>query len=215
MSEPERRDSGLTPGHNMEFEAWLVFQAWKVEQERLKKEEEEEEKSKKTKNEPKGKQPKQADAKKGSTTSAAQKKGAEPVPEAPQEERAGPLPEQVPAAPPPRSRAAAPPPRSSSAPPPDVCPGLQVFVGLSTGGMLIHVSGRVQHLRPAGGGVVRVEDIRYAEGLESPDKRLRVRGRQRLLLLLRSFPAADGGGGEGRPSLLHPHPPSWSPAGEA
>lgn len=52
----------------------------------------------------------------------------------------------------------------------------QAFVGLSTGGMLVHVSGRVQHLRPSDGGAVTVEDIRYAEGrnlgVPSPDKRL-------------------------------------------
>lgn len=36
---------------------------------------------------------------------------------------------------------------------------------MSTGGRLIHVSGGVQHLRPADGGVVTVENIRYVEGI--------------------------------------------------
>lgn len=145
-----------------------MFQAWKLEQEQLKKkrEEEEEEKTKKTKNEPKGKQEaKPAGAKKGSSSSAAQKKGAanvEKVPEPPVEDSKEPHPGELTF-----SLTPTPPSRSGiAAPPPDVRPCVQAFIGLSTGGMLIRLSGRVQHLRPSDGGVVTVEDIRYAEGIK-------------------------------------------------
>lgn len=92
--------AALATGLLLEFEGSLMFQAWKLEQEQLRKEEEEEEKAKKMKSEPKGKQQgavKPADAKKGSSSSAGQKKGAgnaEKVPE-PEEERAEAHPEEV------------------------------------------------------------------------------------------------------------------------
>lgn len=87
-----------------------MFQAWKLEQERLKEEEEEEEKNKTTKNQPKGKQQQEA-AKPGD---AKKKKGAgnvESVPEPSVEESAEAQPEEVTfsvaAAPPSRSRSVA------------------------------------------------------------------------------------------------------------
>lgn len=172
-----------------------MFQAWKLEQERLQKEEEEE-KTKKAKSEPKGKPQeaaKPADAKKGSSSSSAgQTRGAEPA-----------------EAPPPavssssRSSTREQEPRSSSPPP---C--VQAFVGLSTGGLLIRLTGRVQHLRPSDGGVVTVEDIRFAEGMKVLADVWRRPGGAQPWFFLRSVPAAEGGGGEGRPSLLHPRPPS-------
>lgn len=147
------------PAFRLEFEGLLMFQAWKLEQERLQKEEEEE-KTKKAKSEPKGKPQeaaKPADARKGSSSSSAgQKRGAEPA-------------EAPPAAVSSSSRSSTQEqkPRSSSPPP---C--VQAFVGLNTGGLLIRPSGRVQHLRPSDGGVVTVEDIRYAEGMSRASRRL-------------------------------------------
>ncbi|XP_029695831.1 sperm-associated antigen 17 isoform X3 [Takifugu rubripes] len=117
------------------------LKAWKLEQEQL---QQDEEKSKKPKNGPKGKQQqeagKQADSKK-SNLSAGHKRGTANVEKGPE---------------------AAPPVGQSA----ELHPGeepVSSFIGLSTGGMLIRVSGGVQHLRPADGGVVTVENIRYVE----------------------------------------------------
>ncbi|TWW63233.1 Sperm-associated antigen 17 [Takifugu flavidus] len=117
------------------------LKAWKLEQEQL---QQDEEKSKKPKNGPKGKQQqeagKQADSKK-SNLSAGHKRGTANVEKGPE---------------------AAPPVGQSA----ELHPGEETvssFIGLSTGGMLIRVSGGVQHLRPADGGVVTVENIRYVE----------------------------------------------------
>lgn len=41
---------------------------------------------------------------------------------------------------------------------------VQGFIGFSTGGKLIRVYGREQHLHPSDGGVATVENIRHAEG---------------------------------------------------
>lgn len=126
---------------------------------------EEEEKTRKMKNAPKGKQQqevvKPTDTTKSSSLPAGQKRGAEPAPET------------------------APPVGDSR----DLHPGeetfsvknrsdqeqegsfclmggfcVQGFIGFNTGGKLIRVYGREQHLHPSDGGVVTVENIRHAEG---------------------------------------------------
>lgn len=74
------------------------------------------------------------------------------------------------------------------------------------------MSGGVQHLRPADGGVVTVENIRYVEGIfdvvfECVGLVASPRRSRRVVVVPCSFPAGKSGGEEGRPSLLHAHRP--------